>query len=125
MIKEIDLTTDAEYDLEINRNVDLDQTIVAETYSGDTKIGIFQLSGFTGAILVAKVRRDSDFDAFTLDSDNGEIILGNNGEIQIIKSASDIKSRAGEYVYNMYLLDGSVRYAFLKGKFTINEYSTI
>lgn len=124
MIKELDLTTDAEYDLEINRLVDLDQAVIAETFSGDTQVGVFDFSGFTGAMLVVKVRRNDDFVVFELNSNNNEIILGTGGEFQLQKAGSDIQARAGKYVYDMYLLDGAVKYAFLRGNFIINDYTT-
>jgi len=120
-IKELDIRDSVNYDFIVNKNRTLEVEFIAEVCSGDTLAGRFEFSGYTGAILEAKVRPQDDFVVLKIDSADNEIQLLPNGIFTFNKSASGMNVRAGEYVYDMYLIQGTIKRAFLGGKFIIIE----
>ena len=119
--KELDIRDSVTYDMIVNKNRTLEVEFVAEVCSGNTVAGRFEFSGYTGAILEVKVRPQDDFIILKLDSTDNEIQLFSDGLFTFNKSAQGMNVRAGEYVYDMYLIEGTIKRAFLTGKFIIIE----
>jgi len=119
--RELDIREDVTYDMIVNKNRTLEVEFIAEVCSGDTVSGRFEFSGYTGAILEVKVRPQDDFVILKLDSTDNEIVLFSDGLFTFNKSAQGMNVRAGEYVYDMYLIEGIIKRAFLAGKFIIIE----
>lgn len=119
----IDLTQDAIYNLQINKNRDLDQEIQAEVYSGETKTGNFNFTGYTGATINVKVKPQDNYSVLTFSTADGSIVLGANGVFQLVKTAAELQNiKAGTFYYNMYLSSAQqAKRAFLSGNFIITE----
>lgn len=117
----IDLTQDAVYNLQINKDRDLEQEIQAEVYSGETKTGNFSFTGYTGATLIVKTKQQDNYSILTFSTADGSIVLGANGVFELIKTAAELQNiKAGTFYYNMYLSSASqAKRAFLSGQFII------
>lgn len=120
----LDLRTDSQYNLIINKDRTLNAVITAQIVSGTTTgntIVDFDFSSFTGATLQVKVKPDAPFVALTFSTSDGSIVLSTGSTFQLIKTATQLATvRSGEYFYDMYLSNVTYpKYAFLSGQFTI------
>jgi hypothetical protein len=117
----IDLSQDAVYNLQINKNRDLDQEIQAEIYSGNTLVGNFDFNGYTGATLTVKIKPQDNFNILTFSTADGSIVLGLDGIFKLFKSSTQLQNiQAGTFYYDMYLSSPlQSKRAFLRGQFII------
>jgi len=120
----IDLRTTANYDLLINKSMDLNAVLTCQYYTGTTDNDIvdFDFSAHTGATLVVKQNYRSAVPILTFDTLDGSIVLSaTGGTFQLIKTATELQNLPiGEFEYSMYLRSATQqRRAFLKGKFII------
>ncbi len=117
----IDLTQDSIYDLQLNKDRDLNQQLQSEVYSGETFVSNFDFTGYTGATLVVKVKPQDNYSILTFSTTDGSIVLAANGIFSLVKTANELANvKAGTYYYNMYLSSSSVaKRAFLSGKMII------
>lgn len=121
-ISTLQLNQDVKYNLVINRNRDLDVSIQCEVYSGDSFIGYFDFTPYTGATLQAKVKCTDSFSPLTFSTTDGSIELLADGVFKLVKPYSDLKIRAGEYFYDMYLTSVSAnKRAFLSGNLIVED----
>ena len=120
----LDLRTDSQYNLIINKDKTLNATItamvVSATTTGSTCIP-FDFSSFSAATLQVRLKPDSPFCVLEFNTTDGSIVLSATDTFQLIKTATELsKVRAGEYLYDMYLSNATYpKYAFLSGAFTI------
>lgn len=122
--KTIDLRQDTQYDLLVNKNYEIKSYLTAQYYSGDTSDELinFDYATYDGAELVVKQRSTSNNPVLTFSTNDGSIVLYENGVFGLFKTTQAMKKiAAGEYLYSMFLHKGSERRAFLSGKFTIES----
>ena len=119
----LDLTDDVTYPIIINKDRYLNKTIQAEIYSGTTKLGNFNFSGYTGATLQVRIKPTDAYTVLDFSTVDGSISLGLDGNFILFKNADELKNvKSGKFYYDMYLDSASAeRRAFLKGEFIINE----
>jgi hypothetical protein len=121
----LELTQDAEYNLIINKDRDLNQAIQAEiftgTTSGSTVLGNFNFGAYTGATLTVKIKQQDNYSVIVFSTDDGSIVLGSNGIFNLVKTAAQLENiKAGTFYYDMYLSSATLRRrAFLRGSFTV------
>ena len=122
----LDTREDATYDILINKDRTLNQQFVAYFESGGTEYN-FVFTSYTGASLQVRKNYNSTPIILEFSTDDGSIVLGNDGAFSLIKSAADLEIvRAADYIYDMYLNSASApKRAFLSGKFTITDRVTI
>jgi hypothetical protein len=120
-IELLDLRQDALYDMTINKDRTLKMNITAQTLSGGTYTD-FDFSSYTGASLQVRLKPDSPYVVLNFNTNNGSIVLPiSGGTFQLNKTAQQLeKIRAGEYLYDMYLISPTYpKRAFLSGSFII------
>ena len=120
----IDLRTDAQYDLLINKSMDLDAVLTCMYYTGLTAMDIvdFDFSAYTGATLVVKQNPRSNTAILEFDTLDSSIVLSaSGGSFQLKKTALQLQNLPiGEFEYSMYLRSATqTRRAFLSGRFII------
>lgn len=123
-VQDINLNLDSKYNLFIYKDRDLDREIICETYSGDTKIGTFDFSAYSGACMQVKIKPTDTYSVLEFNTLDGSIVLGSNGVLQLIKDASELNIKAGNYVYDMYLIkngNAQSKRQFLSGNFIITQ----
>lgn len=121
----LNLFTDSQYNLVINKNRTLNATITAQFLSGDTYVD-FDFSAFSAATLQVRQKPDAPFVMLEFSTSDGSIVLSTGSTFQLIKTATQLSNvRAGQYFYDMYLTSATYpKYAFLSGEFIINPYIT-
>ena len=122
----IDLRQDADYDMIINKSMDLDATITCQYYTGTTVNDIvdFDFTNWTGSTLVVKQNYKHDNAILTFDTLDGSIVLGTTGgTFQLKKTSTELSTLPiGEMVYTMWLRNATYSHrAFLSGKFIIES----
>ena len=122
----LDLRTDSQYNLIINKDRTLNAVITAQIVSGTTTgntLVDFDFSSFSAATLQVRIKPEAPFTVLDFDTDDGSIVLSTGATFQLIKTATQLSVvRAGEYFYDMYLANATYpKYAFLSGKFTITS----
>lgn len=126
----LDLRQDSQYNLVLNKQRTLNTTITAYYLSGTTEDTCieFDFSSYSAATLQVRLKPDSPFCVLEFNTDDGSIVLpAAGGTFQLKKTAEELsKVRAGEYVYDMYLVSATYpKRAFLSGSFTITPNVTI
>jgi hypothetical protein len=124
MNQNLDLRTDSQYNLIINKDRTLNAVITAQIVSGTTTgntLVDYDFSSFSAATLQVRIKPDAPFVALEFNTSDGSIVLSTGTTFQLIKTATDLaKVRAGEYFYDMYLTSALYpKYAFMSGQFTI------
>lgn len=121
----INLRSDAVYDIQLNKSMDLNAQLTAQYYTGTTADSIvnFDFSSYTGATLTVKQNYKSNMALLTFDTIDGSIILGSDGKFQLIKTAEELANiMEGTFEYSMYLRSTTVsRRAFLSGNIIISN----
>lgn len=120
----IDLRQDAQYDLLINKAMDLNCVLTCQYYTGLTAADIvdFDFSAYTGATLIVKQNYRSANSILEFSTLDGSLVLSaTGGTFQLIKSAAELQNLPiGHFEYSMYLRSATqARRAFLSGKFII------
>jgi hypothetical protein len=120
----IDLRQDAEYDILLDRGMDLNAVLTATYYTGttDTAWVYFDFTSYTGATITVKQNYKSTSSILTFDTSDGSIVLGTTGgTFQLIKSAMQLSIvPIGTYQYSMYLRSATQsKRGFLSGNFII------
>lgn len=121
MYQNVDLRSDSQYNLILNKSRTLNVNIVAEILSGTTLVG-FDFSSYTGASLQVRTKPQAPFITLEFNTNDGSIVLPTSGStFQLKKTAIELENvRAGEYYYDMYLSSPAFpKRAFLSGQFTI------
>jgi hypothetical protein len=122
----IDLRQDAEYNMVINKSMDLSATITCQYYTGTTVNDIvdFDFSNWTGSTLVVKQNYKNDKAILTFDTSDGSIVLSSTGgTFQLKKTSTELSTLPlGEMEYTMWLRNAQYTHrAFLSGKFIIES----
>ena len=122
----VDLRTDSQYNLIINKDRSLNATITAQIVSGTTTGNTyvdFNFSSFSAATLQVRIKPDAPFVILQFSTTDGSIILSTGNTFQLIKTATQLSTvRAGQYFYDMYLTSAAYpKYAFLSGEFIITS----
>lgn len=123
----IDLRTDAEYDMLINKAMDLQATLTCQYYTGLTvnDIVYFDFSAYSGATLMVKQNYRSNIPVLVFDTLDGSIVLGatTGGTFQLKKTSTQLSTLPiGEMLYFMWLRSTTESHrAFLSGKFIIES----
>jgi len=120
----INLKQDAQYDLVINKNMDLDAVITCQYYTGTTAADIvdFDFTAYSGATLTVKQKSKSSTNILEFSTLDGSLVLGTSGgTFQMVKTATELATiQTGEFEYFMYLSSATQSHrAFLSGKFII------
>ena len=102
MIYKLDGTTDTGAEIIINQNRSLNLEIICDVYSGETQIGYFNFSGYTGATLEVRTNPNDNIHVLRFSTSDGSIVLG-SGRFNLIKTPAGTNVRAGKYYYDMYL----------------------
>lgn len=125
MSNELDIRQDLTYDIMVNRNRTLNQSLQAFFVSGDTEYN-FDLSVYSGATLEVKKDFNSSITLLSFTTVDNSIELQSDGIFKLIKTADELnKLRAGQYKYDMYLSSESTpKRAFLSGDFILYDYIT-
>lgn len=128
MSNKLDLRQDAQYDLVINKDRDLDVSLTAEYYSGTSEnyqLVDFSFDTYTGATLQVKKRPDSQYTVLEFSTEDGSIVLPASGNVfKLKKTAEQLTNlRAGDnYHYDMYLSSATYnKRAFLSGSMIIEN----
>jgi len=122
----INLKQDAQYDMLINKNMDLDAVLTCQYYTGTTAADIvnFDFTNYSGATLAVKLNPKSSTTVLEFDTADGSLVLGTTGgTFQMVKTAEELSSiPAGEFQYFMWLRSSTQTHrAFLSGKFIIES----
>ena len=127
MNRVLEFTTDVNFDIVINRNRDLDQTLhcVLREIGMEEEMN-FDFSLYEEAIMHVKKRHDDLNVALTLNTVNGTIQFLDKGILKFKAEPSYLKKiRAGEYVYDLYLYgNGFTKRQFISGKFIVKDTTT-
>lgn len=120
----IDLRQDADYDMLVNKSMNLDAVLTAQYYTGDTAADIvnFDFTAYTGATLMVKQSYRSQTPVVEFNTSDGSLVLGTTGgTFQMIKTAEEMQVLPiGTYQYSMYLESSTQTHrAFLSGAFII------
>ena len=111
----LDLSLSTQYDLIVDRGRDLNCTIDCTYLSGTTEVP-FSFTSFSDAQLTIKNEYGTIMMAFN--TSDGSLIL-NTSSFTLIKSDSEMLiPRAGNYLYDMYLVDTIGKRGFLRGTIT-------
>lgn len=122
--QDLNLTLDSKYNLYVYKDRDLDREIICETYSGNTIIGTFDFTPYSGATMQVKIKPTDTYPIMTFSTLDGSIVLGINGILQLVKTASEMDIKAGNYFYDMYLIktgNANSKRQFLSGNFIIQQ----
>lgn len=111
----LDLTDDVTVNIVMNVNRDLNKRIRAMITEGEA----FQFSGYTYALLEVRVRPNDQSKILTFSTDDNSIQLESDGYFRLIKSASEMNVKSGEYLMDMYL--GEDKRAFMSGKIILQQ----
>ncbi len=121
MYQNLDVRTDSQYNLIINKYATLNVNILAQVLSGNTLID-FNFSSYTGATLQVRTKPDAPYLTLGFSTDDGSIVLPTSGgTFNLNKTAEQLQNvRAGEYYYNFDLHSSALPIRrFLSGQFTI------
>jgi hypothetical protein len=124
MTQDINLNLDSKYNLFVTKDRDLDRDIICEVYSGDTVIGYFDWTPYSGATMQVKIKATDTYSILEFSVNDGSIELNSNGVLRLVKSASEMNVKAGSYVYDMYLIksgNSQSKRQFLSGNFIITQ----
>lgn len=122
----IDIRQDAEYDMIINKGMDLNAVLTCSYYTGNTASDIvsFDFSAYSGATLIVKQNYKNNIPVLKFDTDDGSIVLSSTGgSFQLKKTAVELQAiQNGVFEYSMYLRSSTIkRRAFLSGQFIIKN----
>jgi hypothetical protein len=120
----IDTRQDSDYQIIINKSMDLNPVYTCEYYTGNTTSDAvpFDFTAYSAATLTVKQNYRSTTPVLEFSTTDGSIVLGTTGgTFQLVKSAAQLANiQTGDFKYNMYLSRaGEVRRAFLFGDFII------
>jgi hypothetical protein len=120
----IDLTDSVVFSLTVEKNKTLNKTFQCEIYDQDNVFkGYFPFSAYTGASLTVKTKANSFNTIIEFNTSNNSIVLSENGEFTLSKSAIEMNIKSGEYVYEMYLTSADEKRGFLRGRFYVYDQS--
>lgn len=114
----IDLTNSVTLSLTVEKDKTLNKTFKAEIYDGETFVGYFDFSEYTGATLQVK-KNPKAFSALSFSTADGSIVFGSFGEFTLSKAASEMFLSSGQYVYEMDLHSSMETRGFMRGKFCV------
>lgn len=123
MNRTLDLTNSVVYDLSIERGKTLNKFFVSEVYSGNTFVGFFDFTKYTGATLVVKTKPKDFANKLVFSTADNSIQLDNWGQFYLSKTATDLTLNSGKYYYEMYLSSSAETRGFLRGNFMIYDQS--
>jgi hypothetical protein len=122
MNNELNLTTYTYKDLRVEHNRDLNYQLQCDVYSGDTYQSTFDFSVYTGATMEVRVKYNDVAKVLSFSSADNSIVLGDDGLLRLVKTASMMNVRSGAYVYDLILSNSDYeKKGFMKGKFIIEE----
>jgi len=122
----INLQQDTDYNILLNKSMDLNAVLTCQYYTGNTANDIvgFDFSPYSGATLVVKQNYRSDVPILSFDTIDGSLELSAiESKFKIIKTAQELENiQIGQFEYSMYLRSTTQkRRAFLSGKFIIES----
>lgn len=115
--------TDANYDLVIKKDRDLNAVITAQVDVNGLLVD-FDFSAYTASTLTVRTKPDAQYAILTFSTTDGSIVLPvSGGTFQLKKSAIDLQyTRAGNYVYDMWISSPvAIKKCFLSGNFIIES----
>lgn len=121
--QQLQLNTDTYYDIVIKKDRTLDALVTAQVDNNGLLID-YDFSSYSAATLTVRTKPDAQFAILTFSTTDGSIVLpASGGTFQLKKSADDLKyTRAGNYVYDMYLSSTAFpKKVFLAGSFIIES----
>lgn len=121
MRDQLDLRQDTNYNIIVNKARTLNATVDCYFVTGNTEIS-FDFSSYTGATLEVQKDYNSSTEVLKFDTSDSSIVLSSGSTFQLIKTASEMNVREGEYVYNMWLKNSTYPLRqFLSGNFIIQN----
>jgi len=123
-VQDLNLNLDSKYNLYVTKDRDLDREIICEVYSGNTLINTFDFTPYSGASMQVKIKPTDSYSILEFSTDDGSIVLGANGVLQLVKTAAQLNVKAGVYAYDMYLIktnNAQSKRQFLSGNFIITQ----
>ncbi len=119
----LDLRKDGDYNIIFQTNRTLKQIFQATFFSGTTELP-FDFTPYSGAVLQVRVKPDYPNVLLEFNTIDGSILLGVNGEFELVKTADEMNIRFGNYVYDMFLIESTApdtKREFLRGDFILKD----
>lgn len=122
----INLKQDAQYDMIINKSMDLDAVLTCQYYTGTTAADIvnFDFTNYSGATLAVKRDSKSTVTILEFDTLDGSLVLGTTGgTFNMVKTSTELSTiPIGTFEYFMWLRSSTQTHrAFLSGQFIIES----
>lgn len=121
-MKTLDLTTDTQIDIMINKNRDLNSVIHFVWFDNEGNEHDFDFVDYNTAMLHVKNKPDNEYVVLTMSTISGTLQFEDSGRMRFKLTPEESNVRAGEYYYDLYLYGTNYdKRQLLSGKFIIKE----
>lgn len=122
MSKTIDYRLGIQVEIQARKGADFHRRFHAQYPSGNTYVNV-DFSQYTGATLEVRRKPNSPIKELVFSTTDDSIILGSDGRFDLILDNTTMDTlRAGEYDYDMYLINATYpKRDFIFGKFIIYD----